>query len=389
MQIGVRSDRVRRAGATMGPRRRRATLPWSRRRSGRAATLLAAAACVGASLAPGSAPAAAQDPGDWCPEPEARAFDFWIGEWDVVNHNRPAGGDRWHATGTATNRVYPVVGGCAIVEHWRGYAFPSAGHIVGFSVRAWDRAAEQWELVLLWPVASPPRFGNPEGRFHEGRGEFFGSFVTPAGDTVRSRLAFYDITESSFTWSNGVSRDGGESWVSTWRMESTRRSPRASGLWNGPSMTTDHCPGAVHRTFDPWLGEWIGTRTDASGDTLEVRTHLVRILDGCAVMERTVAGDGSWERFAVRAYEPGIGRWVEYAVGSDRRTLHRREADGAGTGPVFTDVEPAGGSYQRTRWRLEDDGIRRVVEESSSADGPWSRIRETVFRARVGQRSGV
>lgn len=345
------------------------------------ARLAAVAALAAMAVVPMAA--AGQSGTDWCPEPEAHRFDFWIGAWDVQNLNRPPNGDRWFATGRATDRVYAVVGGCAVVEHWRGYAWPAAGHIVGYSVRAWDPATRQWALMLLWPIQGPPSFGRSRGVFSGGRGSFRNTFVSPQGDTATSSLNFYDIGDDTFTWSNGVSRDGGESWESSWRMEFRRRPATADGLWNGPSMTTDRCPGPEHRTFDAYVGEWRGTRVDAAGDSVAVSTHLVRILEGCAVMELTRAEDGSWESYAVRAYEPGSGRWVEYAVASDRRTLHRREAVDVPDGITFTDAEPVAGTYLRTRWLMDGDGIRRVEERATGPDGRWRAVAESRFPSRV------
>lgn len=328
-------------------------------------------------LAPG---AQAQEAGPaWCPEPEARQFDFWLGEWDVRNRNRPPGGDRWYDTGVATNRVYAVVGGCAVVEHWRGYAFPSAGHIAGFSVRTWDPEASEWDLVLLWPVGGPPRFGNPRGRFRDGRGEFTNSFAGPSGDTVISRLTFSDITEGSFRWSNGLSDDGGRSWSSTWTMDQTRRSRGASGLWNGATPSTRRCPGAEHRTFDPFLGEWEGTRVSAAGDSTRVRMRMLRILDGCAVMQRSVVGAGEGEAFRVRAYEPHLERWTEYATASDRRGLRRREGGPEGGEIVIEDVESAGEGWTRTRWRPADEALVQIRESAADPRGPWTEVDRTRY----------
>lgn len=353
------------------------------RRSLQAAVALALSAA-------GAAPAAGQGRAEWCPEPEAAQFDFWLGEWNVVSRNRPPGDGEWVTTGSATDRVYTAVGGCAVVEHWRGYAFPSAGHIVGFSVRAWEPGAREWRLVLLWPVAGPPAFVESRGVFADGRGLFTRSFTSPAGDSLLGGLRFDAIESDAFRWANGISRDRGDSWESTWTMEFTRRPQTAPGLWNGPSMTTNHCPEDDHRVFDPLLGEWTGVRRDSSGHGTPVRLHLVRILEGCAVMQRTRAEDGAREAFAVRAFEPGAGRWVEYAVASDRRQLHRRTAEpgSALQGLTFTDGEAAAGAYFRTRWRLENGGVRLVEESGPDAGGPWRLVAETRLTARVGRAGG-
>jgi len=339
-------------------------------------------------LALGSSPDGvdAQSRNAWCPEPEVAQFDFWLGEWDVQNLNRPPGGERWYETGSATNRVYTVVGGCAVVEHWRGYAFPGAGLIQGFSLRAWDPESGRWELVLLWPTDGVPRFGNPTGTFAGDRADFHNRFATPAGDTVRTRLSFSGITDDSFTWRDGLSRDGGHSWASSWRMHHRRRVPGAPGLWNGPSMRVDRCPGEVHRSFDPWLGEWVGTRTGPTGDSLAVRTRLVRILDGCAVMERSWVEDGSWEAFRVRAWEPGTTAWVEYGLASDRREIGRREGGVEAETLVLSGVEPVAGVYRRTRWWLDEGELRRVEEEAASPDGPWTVVWTDRMPTRVNER---
>ena len=45
-----------------------------------------------------------------CSTPEARQFDFWLGEWDV------SWGDGQHST----NRVEATLGGCVIQENFDG-----------------------------------------------------------------------------------------------------------------------------------------------------------------------------------------------------------------------------------------------------------------------------
>lgn len=328
-------------------------------------------------LALGPAPAIGQ--GDapagelLCPEPEARAFDFWIGSWDVLNRNRAPDGARFYETGRATDRVYPVVGGCGIVEHWRGHAI--SRFIVGFSVRAWDRQAGEWLLVLLWPTTGIPSFGELRGGFRHGRGDFSFRRETADGDTAFHRFTFSDIGVDAFRWENATSRDGGRSWEGSWIMEFTRRDPVAdAGLWNGPTTTTRRCAEEEHRRFDRYLGEWRGVRVDAAGDSLPVTGHLVPILEGCAVVERVWSPDGRWEAFRVRAYEPEADRWVEYSLDAEGRTLRRGEAEPGSETLTFRDAAPGpNGRLTRKRWQEGPEGTPRwVVEEAGGPDGPWS-----------------
>jgi hypothetical protein len=84
--------------------------------------LLAAVAVAGtAHAAPG------------CDTPEHRAFDFWLGDWEVYANDQRAG----------TNRIEKTLDGCALTEHWLG-----ASGEEGRSVNAWDAANRQWRQ--LW-----------------------------------------------------------------------------------------------------------------------------------------------------------------------------------------------------------------------------------------------
>lgn len=70
-------------------------------------TLLAAALAAPA-LAMGQTPAATPPP---CSTAAARAFDFWLGRWQVYDPRGEKAGD---------SRIEPVLGGCVVQEHWRG-----------------------------------------------------------------------------------------------------------------------------------------------------------------------------------------------------------------------------------------------------------------------------
>lgn len=79
------------------------------------------------------AAAASETPAPACETPEHRAFDFWVGDWEVYANDQRAG----------TNRIEKTLDGCALTEHWRG-----ASGVEGRSVNAWDAASGQWRQ--LW-----------------------------------------------------------------------------------------------------------------------------------------------------------------------------------------------------------------------------------------------
>ncbi|MES1200280.1 MAG: hypothetical protein ABUS57_02380 [Pseudomonadota bacterium] len=69
-----------------------------------------------------------------CSASEFRAFDFWIGEWDV------------YRTGTTTplagrSTIASEDGGCVISEHWRSQRVAYTGH----SLNLYDRDTRHWQ----------------------------------------------------------------------------------------------------------------------------------------------------------------------------------------------------------------------------------------------------
>lgn len=65
-----------------------------------------------------------------CDEPERRAFDFWIGEWEVLDPD----GRR-----VGRNTITSLFDGCALLEEWRG----ESGHR-GMSLNAWSPRTRAW-----------------------------------------------------------------------------------------------------------------------------------------------------------------------------------------------------------------------------------------------------
>ncbi len=93
-------------------------------------TLAVAALLV---TAPGPAPAAETS----CQTPPFRAFDFWVGDWQVeLADGRPAG----------RNRITLEQRGCVLVERWQG---TEGG--TGLSINFFDPHAGQWRQLWVSP----------------------------------------------------------------------------------------------------------------------------------------------------------------------------------------------------------------------------------------------
>jgi hypothetical protein len=94
--------------------------------------------------------APAPSPSPTAPAPCAaalhRQFDFWIGEWDVINQRPPAG----RTPPPAKSRITRILNGCAILEEYEtvaGYA--------GKSLNFYDDNDRQWHQTWIDTGAAP------------------------------------------------------------------------------------------------------------------------------------------------------------------------------------------------------------------------------------------
>jgi hypothetical protein len=135
--------------------------------------------------------------------PEAEAFDFWLGRWEV---RQPDG------TLIGTNTITKRDGGCSIQERWEG-----AGGSTGTSVSFYLPSRKEWRQV--WTGSSGTMFdmtGKAEnGQMRmEGTLEyvepnrvvaFRGTWTEGADGRVRQRLEEFDLVAQTWVlWFDGI-----------------------------------------------------------------------------------------------------------------------------------------------------------------------------------------
>jgi hypothetical protein len=192
-------------------------------RNARIRTALALATALVASD-PGQARAQPADPA--CTTPEARQFDFWLGDWAI--EQRILRQDGSYAEFPARTSVRSAAAGCALVEEWRGTVqffwagMEAPAELHGLSVRAWDPAAGVW--IIHWLDDMDPVLGEPfVGGFAAGRGTFTQTTTGADGVERTSRITFHNPIDGIVEWTLATSRDGGESWTTLWSMDMTRQ----------------------------------------------------------------------------------------------------------------------------------------------------------------------
>lgn len=146
-------------------------------------------------------------------------FDFLTGTWDVANHRRTDFLDEtseWEDFPGVSTASRHFDGGANFDE----IAFPTKG-TRGLTLRLYDPARDEWSLY--WSSSSSGRLFPPvTGRFTDGKGIFHGD-DSHHGKPVTARFIWSGITEDAARWEQAFSVDGGDTWLTNWVMDLTRR----------------------------------------------------------------------------------------------------------------------------------------------------------------------
>lgn len=153
-----------------------------------------------------------------CATPEAREFDFWLGDWDLAGRMRVRPGvDEWRET-RSTNSIRSIMNGCVTLERFENR---TPGAWAGMSVSSWNPHTRQWQQT--W-VDDQGGYITLAGAFADGRMILITpARALPSGDTAVNRMVFHDITGDRLQWDWEVSRDGGRNWEGMWTITYRRR----------------------------------------------------------------------------------------------------------------------------------------------------------------------
>jgi hypothetical protein len=128
-----------------------------------------------------------------CSGPNHRAFDFWVGDWDVTTNNQVAG----------TNSITLTQAGCILHEHWIG-----TGGGTGESFNFYDRSRDTWNQLWIDSSGNVLRLA---GHYADGEMRLTGETLR-GGVTILQKLTFFKNDDGSVRQLWESSRDGGKSW---------------------------------------------------------------------------------------------------------------------------------------------------------------------------------
>lgn len=127
--------------------------------------------------------------------PEARQFDFWLGEWDVENPQKQK---------IARSSIQLILDECVIFEN-----FEAGGGYAGKSLSAWDAGEKRWEQHYT-DTSGGSRYWT--GAFTDGRMVMTTQFAR-GGATVTQRMTYSKEGPDRVRQFIESSTDGGQTWT--------------------------------------------------------------------------------------------------------------------------------------------------------------------------------
>lgn len=130
------------------------------------------------------------------PPAEARQFDFWIGEWNVVT---PAGAQ------AGTSRIEKILGGCALLEDWT-----SANGNNGKSFNVYDAKKQEWRQHWIDDSGTETFY---VGAFTDKCMSLTSDQLDPDGKQRLHRMRFFDLGAEGVRQWGEASEDRGANWT--------------------------------------------------------------------------------------------------------------------------------------------------------------------------------
>ena len=143
-------------------------------------------------------------------KPEARQFDFWLGEWDVYTYVQPT-------TPVGYNHITQMASGCVIQENWNALTAPHTGT----SINYFDMNTGKWHQ--RWVASTLNITDFYDGEYKDGAMRFKWDVPNPNGGVLPGRLTFTNIENGKVRQHAEVSNDGGKTWQTSYDLLYIRR----------------------------------------------------------------------------------------------------------------------------------------------------------------------
>ena len=148
-------------------------------------------------------------PSPACASAEHRAFDFWVGDWNVTGADgKPAG----------SSRVERILDGCVIMEHWSTVGSPYTGK----SFNTYNPADGKWTQHWVDSTGASILLA---GAFEGKNLVYRRDLVRRDGKPAKARMTFFNLEDGRVRQLVEQSIDGGVTWNTQIDYTYTRKSP--------------------------------------------------------------------------------------------------------------------------------------------------------------------
>ncbi len=145
---------------------------------------------------------------------ENRQFDFWVGEWDVV--------DASSGITAGSSRIEKSLGDCVIWENWTSANSTYAGK----SYNVYDAPLKRWEQFWVDNAGGTISF---YGGLKDGVMDFYTDEITqPDGTKLKRHLQFFNLSPDKVRQFSQGSIDGGQTWKVEYDFTYTRKHPASN-----------------------------------------------------------------------------------------------------------------------------------------------------------------
>ncbi len=145
-------------------------------------------------------------------DPHYRAFDFWIGDWEVRSAGAP------ETSPPSENLISLEYDGCVLMEHWKSV---SGG--TGSSFNIYDSSRGMWFQTWVDSTGGLHEYhGNPDA---DGNMILEGEMPGGPGQPARlpTKLSFFKLGPDQVRQFSQSSIDGGKTWTTNYDLIYTRR----------------------------------------------------------------------------------------------------------------------------------------------------------------------
>jgi tetratricopeptide (TPR) repeat protein len=141
--------------------------------------------------------------------PEARQFDFWIGEWEVKNTLGQTAGQ---------SSVQMILGKCVLLENWTDALGNS-----GKSFNVFNRQTRQWHQTWVDDQGSFTEY--KQGEYKDGKLTYLAEQIGPNGQKQWQRMTFFNLGPERVRQFGELSTDGGKTWQVSFDLMYHRKGP--------------------------------------------------------------------------------------------------------------------------------------------------------------------